>query len=208
MAEGMRERKKQRTRRELVEAAIRLFDRQGYEQTTVAQIAAAADVGTRTFFGYFPSKEDVLFADAAAFTEAALAAVADRRPGEHYSELLVRVVRQALAFDASAVGLAGELPAVRVRLVLSVPALQARALRQLFAIQARLAEALHRAYPAELDEYAAAAAVGALVGAVVSAGLAVRSADPDADHAEIERVVGIGLATALAGIGPDRRPAG
>ena len=45
----------------LIKAAITLFERQGYEETTVAEIAAAADLTKRTFFRYFADKREVLF---------------------------------------------------------------------------------------------------------------------------------------------------
>ncbi len=55
-----RERKKQETRQRLIETALRLFHEQGYDATTVEQIAEAADVAKGTFFNYFETKEAIL----------------------------------------------------------------------------------------------------------------------------------------------------
>ncbi|AQT81642.1 hypothetical protein B1R94_23885 [Mycolicibacterium litorale] len=57
---GLRERKKQRTRAMLVDAAVRLCLEHGYDNTTVEQIAAAAEVSPRTFSRYFPTKDAVV----------------------------------------------------------------------------------------------------------------------------------------------------
>ena len=57
---GRREEHKQRTRSALEQAAARLFEERGFGATTVRDIAAAAGVGERTFFRYFPSKEDLV----------------------------------------------------------------------------------------------------------------------------------------------------
>lgn len=60
---GLREKHKRRTRAAIRSAAMELFDAQGYAQTTVAQIAEAAEVSHTTFFRYFQSKEQVVISD-------------------------------------------------------------------------------------------------------------------------------------------------
>lgn len=59
---GLRERKKQRTRSMLIDAAVQLCEKQGFEKTTVDQIAAVADVSPRTFSRYFATKDAVIIA--------------------------------------------------------------------------------------------------------------------------------------------------
>jgi AcrR family transcriptional regulator len=60
---GLRERKKQRTRELIASTALALFSKRGYHATTIADVADAAEVSERTVYGYFATKEDLLFAD-------------------------------------------------------------------------------------------------------------------------------------------------
>jgi AcrR family transcriptional regulator len=95
---GLRERKKARTREALQEAAMDLFTRQGFDGTTVEEIADACEVSPRTFFRYFPTKEDVLFVDADARRERLLAVLADQ-PADTPTFAALEAAMRALALD-------------------------------------------------------------------------------------------------------------
>ena len=136
---GLRERKKADTRRALQRQALRLFSAQGYEATTVEQIAAAANLSAMTFFRYFPSKEDVVLADE---YDTLIAAHLSVQPaGAAPLEKVRSAVRESLAVvDAEA---RADL-LVRIRLILATPALRAR----LFANQGTTADLLARTFGA------------------------------------------------------------
>lgn len=81
-APSLRERKKERTRATIERVALDLFEARGFDGATIEEIASAAEIAPRTFFHYFPSKEDVVLADYAARLETILAALRDRPTGE------------------------------------------------------------------------------------------------------------------------------
>ncbi len=173
----------------MLEAAVDLFEHRGYEQTTVADIAAAADVGTRTFFNYFASKEELLFPEPDDRVRAAVAAIAGRRPGERPVEVLLRALRAAgdnpgehLVDDLYA-----RIAAVRARVSRTVPAVSGRAAHAQLVAQREIGRQLHAAFPEEFDEVGAAALVGAVVGAV-SGALTVLFQQPHSGAEDSERL--------------------
>jgi AcrR family transcriptional regulator len=90
MAEGLRERKKQRTRQQIIDAAMALFAERGYHATTIADVAEAAEVAPRTFFSYFPSKEAVVFHNVDRDMDSLAEVLRNRLPGENVFDALRR----------------------------------------------------------------------------------------------------------------------
>ena len=79
---GLRERKKRERRQRIEAVAIDRFEANGFDATTIDDIAAAADIAPRTFFAYFPTKEDVVLADYADRLERTTNELARRPPAE------------------------------------------------------------------------------------------------------------------------------
>ena len=171
---SLRDRKRARTRQALVDAAVDLIERKGYEAATVAEIAAAAEIGTRTFFSYFSTKEDLLFPESDRRVQIAVEAIAGRSPDEEPADVLLRALREA---NAESGDMTGPLAGLRIRLTMEVPAVRGRALQLQWESQREIARHLAAAYPGRLDEVTAAALVGAFVGAVTGA-LTVLLEDP------------------------------
>ena len=121
----LRERKRTRTRLMIQSEALRLFAEKGYDETTIEEVAFSAAISPRTFFRYFPTKEDVVLWDE--YDPLTLDLLAARPDEEPPAQTLVAIMREALA------GLQRRDPEgllVKVRLLTSVPELRARLMEQ------------------------------------------------------------------------------
>ena len=138
LATGLRERKRQQTRERLTRAAMALFLDRGFEATTLDDIAAAAEISRRSFFHYFASKEDVVFAWQEEITAALIDAVAARPAAESMltaaENAISAMVRQLEPGEAIAMA----------QLKRDNPALQARDQVKYEKLERALADALAR----------------------------------------------------------------
>jgi len=130
---GLRERKKQKTRSAIQREAMRLFQEQGYDATTVEQIAEAAEISQSTFFRYFPTKEDVVLLDD---YDPIIARLVAARPA---GEPVATAIREAMLEAMGAVFAEDEkLVRDRIEFMLSVPAIRGRMFEQSSATQEML----------------------------------------------------------------------
>jgi TetR/AcrR family transcriptional regulator, regulator of mycofactocin system len=127
---GRRDRKVAATRQSIVDAALSLIAEHGFNATTIEQITERADVGQRTFFRYFPTKESVVFADVEQKWDRAVA-VLDDRPIDEPPFLSLRAALDELARLAAA-----DVDSIRLRMRLADehPAI-ANYHRELFAVR-------------------------------------------------------------------------
>jgi AcrR family transcriptional regulator len=160
---GLRERKKAKTRAAIREHALRLFREQGYDATTVEQIAEAAEISHTTFFRYFPTKEDVVLQDdmELLWIDALRAQPPDLPP--------VAALRASI-HDAFASLSADDLAKIRetADLALSVPAVRARMLDELARTIQVMATAIAERTSRSPDDFEVRTLAGAALGVAVS----------------------------------------
>jgi AcrR family transcriptional regulator len=161
---GLRERTRRAVRAELAELALGLFVERGYERTTVEDIAAAAGLSRRSFFRYFPTKEDVLFGDVDELAEQ----IADdirARPGDED----VWACLHAVLRDWEPRIHAAQRELTGLRLIETTPALRARLHQKRDELRDRISAALRGRPGTPLDTFTAdllTAAAGAALDAV------------------------------------------
>jgi AcrR family transcriptional regulator len=181
---GLRERKKQETRRDLMYAALRLFSELGYDQVTVDDIADAANVSTRTFFRYFPSKAAACFG----FVDEALERVRASDDVLGTTEEQIRDYARRVAADPA-------FYATQVRLTMEHPQVRVRRLEILLAFDDAVAEGFLREHPgldpaiARLVAYLPTHVVPATMEAWYFAGAPAGGPDFERPIAEARRVV-------------------
>ncbi|WP_426364706.1 TetR/AcrR family transcriptional regulator [Streptomyces sp. E-08] len=159
---GLRESKKQETRQLISDVATRLFLAQGFESTTIAEIAAAARVAKKTVTNYFPRKEDLALDHQDAFVASLAITVTGRRTGESALTALHRAFVDAAGKADPVVGFSGPDFA---RMIADSPTLSTR-LRDLHDLrEAALSDALAGATGAPRDDITPRTAA-ALLGAV------------------------------------------
>ena len=164
---GLRERKKEQTRRSIAETAWRLFAERGYDRVSVAEIARAAEVAEATVFNYFPTKEDLFYSRLEAFGDQLVEAIGARPPGEPALAAFGRFMldsggwlRQAEAGDTAAMD---RLRTVN-RLIAASPDLQAREQLAIARSTRALADLLADQTGAGPDDIAPKVAANAVMG--------------------------------------------
>ncbi|WP_204049961.1 TetR family transcriptional regulator [Microbispora siamensis] len=146
MVDGLRTRKKERTRRAISEVAIAMFLEHGFDRVSVAEIAAAAEVSKPTLFRYFPSKEDLVLDRIADHRGEAAAVVRARPAGRTPLDALHDAFMAGLDAREPTTGLCDH-PAVMAyhRLVFGTPSLASRVAEYAAAETEALAEAMSEA---------------------------------------------------------------
>jgi AcrR family transcriptional regulator len=160
---GLRERKKAKTRAAIQEHALRLFREQGYAETTVQEIAAAAEVSPATFFRYFPTKEDTVVFDR--MDPVMIDLFRAQPPDLNPTAALRATLRDSLATLSEE---EWQLESERQQLVLRAPELRARMLDQLYATIDLLAELAAERLHRPSTDLAVRAWAGAVVGVVMA----------------------------------------
>jgi AcrR family transcriptional regulator len=163
---GLRERKKARTRASIREHALQLFREQGYDATTVDQIAEAADVSPSTFFRYYPTKEDVVLQD-----DVDVLAI-----GSFYdqpADLSIVAAFRAAARDALASLSDEDLATMQetTSLIFTVPELRARAMDEYSRTIDVIADAVATRSGRDPGDFAVRNVAGAIVGVIMAATL-------------------------------------
>jgi AcrR family transcriptional regulator len=157
---GLRERKKQQTREKIAQVALRLFAERGYDHTTLAEIAEAADVAPRTIFAYFDSKEDILLCGERSFLDDLKRRLDERPAGTTTVDALREFLSEIPPQD--------EDDLLRKRVMSENPELQMKAHAGHTRLEPMLAESIAKDLGAEPDDLQPMLAAASVTAAFIS----------------------------------------
>jgi len=181
---GLRERKKLKTRETIQQNAVRLFREQGYQETTIEQIADESDISPSTVFRYFPTKEAIVLQDE--FDPLLMAYYRKQPPELSPIQAFRRTVKEAAAIITE-----DERRAIRERteLIMSVPELRAANMNQYSETLNMIAGLIAERVGKKREDLTVLAYAGSIVGAILGAHIYC-SMNADADYVEtIERTI-------------------
>jgi AcrR family transcriptional regulator len=141
---GLRERKKQQTRETIERVALELFAERGYDETTLAEIAEAADISPRTIFGYFEGKDDILFCEEDSFLQRMKETLDRRPPGSNTVDALREFIASLPPPDAQTM--------LRKKIILATPDLQLRMRAHIAQLEPLLVESIAKDLDAGPDD--------------------------------------------------------
>jgi len=178
---GLRERKKRQTRETIERVALELFAERGYDQTTLAEIAEAADISPRTVFSYFPSKEDILFCTESGYIENVREALQQRPAGTNTVDALREFISSMPPPDEQGL--------LRKRVVAASPDLQLKLRAHIGLLEGVLAESFAKDLGAGPDDVRPGLIAASMTAAFAAVRDRLEAAADMPDHSEVMEIL-------------------
>jgi AcrR family transcriptional regulator len=178
---GLRERKKQQTRETIERVALELFAERGYDDTTLAEIAEAADISPRTIFSYFQSKEDILFCGEPSYVEKVGEILEQRPPGATTIDALRDFIASLPPPD--------EQMMLRKKVVAANPELQMRFRAHIGQLEGVLTDSIAKDLGAGPGDVRPALVAASMTAAFAAVRDRLEAAPDEANHDEVRRIL-------------------
>ena len=178
---GLRERKKQQTRENIERVALELFAERGYEGTTLAEIAEAANISPRTIFSYFQSKEDILFCEEPSYLEMVREVLRERQAGATTVDALREFISSMPPPD--------EQTMLRKKVLAASPELQMKLRAHIFQLEGVFEESIAKDLGAGPDDVRPALIAASMTAAFAKVRDRLEAASEEPDHEAVLQIL-------------------
>jgi len=178
---GLRERKKQQTRENIERVALELFAERGYEGTTLAEIAEAANISPRTIFSYFQSKEDILFCEEPSYLEMVREVLRERQAGATTVDALREFISSMPPPD--------EQTMLRKKVLAASPELQMKLRAHIFQLEGVFEESIAKDLGAGPDDVRPALIAASMTAAFAKVRDRLEAASEEPDHEAVMQIL-------------------